>query len=457
MQPDAIDWTAHGWRLAITAFLVLANGFFVSAEFALVKVRRSALDTLAEEGSSRARIARHLQSRLDEYLSACQLGITIASLVLGWIAEPAVADLLLAAAPLVGLEVSPASPLVHGVAITLALTLITVAHMTLGEQAPKLWGIHRAEQTALAVAVPLRGFALVFKPFIWTIYRITDGLLRLAGLTQEELSGAASHSADELRHILDASAKAGHISDREHELAQNVLGIMELEVRHILLPRVDVELLSLQRPLEQNLEAMRKSGHSRFPLCEVGLDSVIGIVHAKQVLADLAGGRMPDLQKLARRPVFASDTQPLSRFILQMQRTSNHCSVVLDEHGTAIGLAFLEDAIEEIVGPIHDEFDQNEPGIVRLPSGGFEIPGNLALPEAAEILDLELNEDEDTIGGVVVARLGRLPRRGDEVPMGQYQVTVHNVVRHRIDRLRFEPKNEEEVEDGDPKAAGTRE
>jgi CBS domain containing-hemolysin-like protein len=298
---------------------------------------------------------------------------------------------------------------------------------------------------------------MIFKPFIWAIYRMTDGLLRLAGLTQEEISGAASHSADELRHILDASAKAGHISDREHELAQNVLGIMELEVRHILVPRVDVEFLSLQRPLEQNLDSMRRSGHSRFPLCEVGLDSVIGIVHAKLVLAELASGRTPDLPKLARRPVFASDTQPLSRFILQMQRTSNHCSVVLDEHGTAIGLAFLEDAIEEIVGPIHDEFDENEPGIVRLPSGGFEIPGSLALPEAAEILDLELNEDEDTIGGVVVARLGRLPRRGDEMPMGQYQVTVHNVVRHRIDRLRFEPKSEEEIEAGNPKVAGARE
>jgi CBS domain containing-hemolysin-like protein len=440
MEADGLGWSTYGWRLACTALLVFANGFFVAAEFALVKVRPSQLDALAEAGRARAALARRQLANIDRYLSACQLGITIASLLLGWLAEPAVAALLIAVAAEFGWVVGP-SPVVHGVALALALTLVTALHMTLGEQAPKLWGIHRSESTALVVAAPLHVFEIVFRPFIWAIYAITNGLLRLAGLSKAEIATSNSPGPAELRQILTSSAAAGHISDRQREIAQNVLGIMELEVRHILVPRVDIVFLSLQRSLEENLETIRSSGHSRFPLCEVGLDTVVGIVHAKQVLAELAEGRTPDLGKHARRPLFAPDTQSLSLFIVQLQRTRNHCGVVVDEHGTAIGMAFLEDAMEEIIGPIHDEFDENEPWVVRLPAGGFDLPGSMALPEAAEVLELtDLEEDEDTIGGVVVVRLGRLPQRGDEITLGPYRVTVQAVVRHRIDRLRFERK-----------------
>jgi CBS domain containing-hemolysin-like protein len=433
-----LDLLTFGWRLAATAFFIGVNGFFVAAEFALVKVRATQLAALAERGSRRARLAQHIQANLGHYLSACQLGITVASLILGWLAEPAIADLLLAILATSGTDVSPTSPLVHGAAVALALTIITFLHMTFGEQAPKIWAINRADFMALQTAYPLQVFASVLRPFIWTIDQASNWMVRLAGIAPGRLN-EASHSVDELKSIVASSARAGHISHRQRELAENIFGIIGLEVRHILVPRVDVVFLSQQNSLDENLKTIRESGHSRFPLCQIGLDSVLGIVHAKDVMAALVQGTQPDLKRLARRAVFVSDTQTLSGFIVRMQQTHSHSSVVVDEHGTSVGLAFLEDAIEEIVGPIRDEFDDEVPSVKRLSDGSVEMPGSLALPEAAQELDLpDLNdESEDTIGGHVVAVLGRLPRKGDQLQVGPYQVTVADVARRRISLLRF--------------------
>jgi CBS domain containing-hemolysin-like protein len=443
-----LDLVTFTWRIAVTLLFVLANGFFVAAEFALVKVRGTQLEARVAQGLRRARVARHLHTHLDRYLSACQLGITICSLILGWLAEPAVAEALLAAAAAAGWEVSPTDPWVHGIALALALAVVTTLHMTLGEQAPKIWAISRAESTALAVAYPLQVFAAAFRPFIWALNELSNGLLRLVGLSAEQIR-ESSHTVDELRSILSASAAAGYISGRHLELVENILGMIGLEVRHILVPRVDVAFLSLQSPVEENLRIIGESGHSRFPLCRVGLDSVVGFVHAKDVMRTLAEGKAVDLEHLARNPIFVSDTQPLSRLILRMQRSRSHVAVVLDEHGTAVGLVFLEDAIEEIVGPIRDEFDAEPVRAREVEGRAFSLPGSLALPEAAALLGLPgLPDEADTIGGYVVATLGRLPRQGDELELGGYRVTVADVSRRRIIALRFEP-----LEEGAPRKA----
>ena len=432
------DLTTFALRIAATLFFVFANGFFVAAEFALVKTRTAALRDRSQR-SRRAGVAYHIRLHLDRYLSACQLGITLSSLILGWLAEPAVAELLLAAAGSAGLGLDPASVWVHAVALALALSVITFLHMTLGEQAPKIWAINRADTVVLQVARPLQLFAGVFRPFIWVINESSNGLLRLAGMSPDEL-GESSHNVEELQSILAASAEAGHISDRQLELAANVFAMIDLEVRHILVPRVDVDYLSLQQAPEESLRIVRESGHSRFPLCEVGLDSVIGLVHAKEVLGKAAAGQAVDLRALARRPLFVPDTQPLARLIARMQRSRNHCAVVVDEHGTAVGLAFLEDAIEEILGPIGDEFDEPEATVRSAGGDVLELPGSLALPEAAERLGADdLGDESDTIGGHVVACLGRLARPGDELPIGRYRLTVEEVKRRRIVRLHATP------------------
>jgi CBS domain containing-hemolysin-like protein len=438
LETTGPELTTFALRLAATLFFVAVNGFFVAAEFALVKVRPMQLRELSQR-NRRAQLAYHIRSRLDMYLSACQLGITLASLILGWLAEPAVAELLLWAAASAGFELDPGNVWVHAIALVLALSVVTFLHMTLGEQAPKIWAINRSESVALRVARPLQLFAAAFRPFIWVINESSNGLLRLAGMSPDEL-GESSHNVAELQAILAGSAEAGHISDQQLELAQNVFAMMELEVRHILVPRVDLAYLSLERPLEENLRVIRDSGHSRFPLCEVGLDTVVGFIHAKEVLALAAAGQAVELRPLARGPLFVPDTQPLARLIAQMQRTRNHCVVVVDEHGTSVGLAFLEDALEEIVGPIGDEFDEPEAAVRSTGDGVVELPGSLALPEAAKLLGADdLGDESDTIGGHLVALLGRLPRPGDEIAIGRYRLRVDEVKHRRIVRLICEP------------------
>jgi len=431
------------WKLLATAVFVFLNGFFVAAEFGLVKVRPARIDALARTGDRRAVIVQRMLSRLDLYLSACQLGITIASLVLGWLAEPAVARLLIELAGLAGWEVQEGATL-HWVAIALALAIITILHMTVGEQAPKVWAIQRAESISLLVAYPLYGFATGLRPLIAFINALSNGMLRVAGLTISD-EHEASASVEELRSILASSARAGHITARQRSIGDNVLALIRLEVRHIMLPRVDVAFLSTANAMEENLRILRETGHSRYPLGDPDLDHISGVVHARTLLAELLQGKELDLGALALPMPTVPDTQPLSRFILELQGSQTHAAAVVDEHGTIIGLAFLEDALEEIVGPIYDEFDEERSEMREVSPGVIELAGNVPLPEVADFLGVSLDEDEaDTIAGYVISHLARMPKRGDTVEVGDYQATVLHVIRHRVLRLRFERRESSE-------------
>ena len=429
-------FSTYVWRLGFTLLLVLLNGFFVAAEFALVKVRPTRIDALVATGNRRARVTRHILDHLDHYLSACQLGITIASLILGWLAEPAIAQLLLAGIDAMGLEITVSSAVTHGIALAVALTIVTVLHMTVGEQAPKIWAIHRAESTALAIAYPLRLFSAVFRPFIWFINAVSNAMLRAAGLRAGEHGEVLD--AEEIKQVLASSAAAGKLSARQLEFAANVLDLVDIDTRHILVPRVDVALLTTQKPFADNVRTVVESGHSRLPLCENDLDSVRGIVHAKDLLATVNHASEPDIENIAHPAVFVAETTPLLRLIPLMQQRS-HCVMVVDEHGAVSGLAFLEDALEHVVGTIRDEFDEEAPKIRQDSDGSFTMPGRTPLPEAADRLGITgLADDADTIGGYIVARLGRLPHEGDQITMAGYQATVTRVARHRIELLRFD-------------------
>jgi len=449
-----IDFFGVAWRLGATLFFVALNGFFVAAEFALVKVREPRIAQLGRDGSRAAPSVQHILRYLDRYLSACQLGITLASLILGALGEPAVSVLLIAGSEAVGLPVDENAGWLPVVSITLAFALITVLHMTVGEQAPKMWALRRAEKLALTTAPALRAFAWLFGPFIHLINWISNRLLQLIGLPPE-LGHEASHSSEEIRSILSLSARAGKISDHEYELSENVFRIIDLEVRHIVVPRIEVDFLIASTPLEENLEHIRTNGHSRFALCELGLDTIVGIVHSRDVLDAMLRGETPDLRAIARPPVFVSDTMSISNFLRELQTHRQQCAVVLDEHGTAIGLAFREDALEEIVGPLGDEFDDEDPDFVALPDGAYEVSGRLPLPELEDRLDFDLpeeeGEEEDSVGGHVTARLGRLPKKGDAVRVGPYVATVIDASRRRAQKLRMtlaEPQGTEASDGG---------
>ena len=435
-----IDAMGIAWRLGATLFFVLLNGYFVAAEFALVKIRGARVDLLASEGRSGARTVQHIHAHLDHYLSACQLGITLASLILGALGEPAVSVLLIAAAGAVGLEVAANASWLPFVSIGLAFAVITTLHMTIGEQAPKMWAIRRPEGMAIATAPALRAFAWTFGPFIAAINWISNWLLRLIGLPGEGHAEAV-HDAEEIRSILSLSAVAGEITSREYELTENIFRITRLEVRHIVVPRADIDLLSLERPIEENLRRIEETQHTRYPVCEVGLDTIVGFLHTKDLLGRAVRNEEFDLKALAREALLVPDTMALSDFLMELQLHQAQCAGVLDERGTVIGFAFREDVLEEMVGPLDDEFDDRPEGLRTVGGGAFEAPGLLSLPEVLDRLDITLapgeDQDEDTLGGHVTATLGRLARTGDVVSMGPYRVEVVEATPRRIERLRL--------------------
>ncbi len=424
--------TAVTTRLLLAALFIALNGFFVAAEFALVKLRPGRLEPKARKGSSSAKLTLHIVEHMDLYLSGCQLGITLASLVLGWIAEPAVASVLRSGLTAAGIEVVDGSWVSIG-AVLVAFAIITLLHMTVGEQAPKIFAIHRPEPVALVSAWPLQIFVKTFQPFIWVVNAISNLLLRLVGLDPAGEHGEAP-GVQELGGFLLASSKAGHISPRQLELARNVLDLMALEVRHILVPRVDVVKLSTTVSSAENWKRILESGHSRLPLGAPDFDSVVGLVHTKDLVEHTSDS--VDFTTIVRNIPFVSETQPLSAFIRELQKQRVQSAIVLDEHGTAVGMAFLEDALEEIVGPIYDEFDQPRPDFVEIEDGVFEMVGELPLPEAENLLNVSNLGSADTIGGAITTGLERLPKKDDKIVLSGVEFSVLALRRRRIDRVR---------------------
>ena len=426
-------------KLGLTFLFVFLNGFFVAAEFALVKVRPGRIDHLIKLGDRRAKLIQKVLSQMDLYLSGCQLGITLSSLILGWLAEPAIATLVTLGIDLIGVAIDP--QIIHGISLAIAFTIITLLHMTLGEQAPKIWALKNAEKASLYIIYPLFGFVALFKPLIHLINLISNWLLRFGGGIKADGHDEAL-SVQEIGDAIQASAVAGQISHRQRMFANNVLSLVELEVRHIMLPRVEVTFLSMANTIEENIKIIRESGHSRFPLCKVGLDTVIGIVHTRDLLDTLMSKQEINLKKIARKNIHVPDTQPLSRFILEVQKSRQHAALVLDEHGTTVGFVFLEDALEEIVGPLGDEFDTQPPVIIEGENECYSFNGNHPLPDVVRRVGLDDTEDCDTVGGYVTAKLGRIPRKGDSISSGEYTLTVMKSSKTRV--LQVEVKRTEE-------------
>ena len=424
-------------KLAATVFFIALNGFFVAAEFALVKARVTRIEALAAQGKGSAARVRNILGNINLYLSACQLGITLASLILGWLAEPAVASLLLSGAEALGFEVQGSAGF-HLFALGVALTVITILHVIIGEQVPKIWAIRKPETTSLAIGYPLWFFTLLLRPLIVFINSLSNMVLRTVGL-KDEGEHEAVHDIEELKAILRAASRAGRISSRQQAFGDNILGLVNLRVRHIMLPRVDVVYVSTRQSTEESLAVIHKSRHSRFPVADPDLDTTLGIVHAKDILVSrLVGGPEQSLGELARPIPSVPDTLLISSLIRNLQGERTHCAMVVDEHGTTVGMVFLEDALEEIVGPLPDEFDEVEPLVEDGDGQTIEMAGSLPLPEAAKHLDLELGTEEDTVAGFVVSLFGRIPKVGDQLEVPPYRIRVLAMSKRRVSRVIFE-------------------
>ena len=430
------------WGLVLGLLLVLANGFFVAAEFALVKVRPTQIDPHVAAGERRGRMARHMVRHLDAYLSATQLGITLASLALGWIGEPAFAWVV---EPAVTFFAGDNPALVHSVAITIAFLVITVLHIVLGELAPKSVAIRKPEPTALWVALPLFVFYKVTYPMIWMLNHAANGLLRLVGI-QPVSEGELAHSEEELRLLLATSGGA-RLSDQKRELLDNVFELSHRVARQIMVPRADVVYLSTTLPVAENLKIARRSGHTRFPLCKGDLDHVVGLVHIKDIFR--VERPLDSLAEVAREIVFVPETLTLDRLLKRMRAERFHMAAVMDEYGGVSGVVTFEDVIEEIVGQIQDEFDAEKPELVPGGDGLYQVAGGMLVEELEAALGVEFSErDEDTIGGVVLSELGRLPAAGERLEVGPLDIEVLEVRRNRIVSLRVRVKQPAAVANG---------
>ncbi|HUP44457.1 MAG TPA: hemolysin family protein [Thermoanaerobaculia bacterium] len=417
------------WYLILAFLFVLANGFFVAAEFAIVKVRPTQLTELAQAGSVRARMARRLTKHLDAYLSATQLGITLASLALGWIGEPAFAALLV---PLFQSQGAAAAVYAHTIATAVAFTIISVLHIVLGELAPKSVAIQKPVATSLWVAHPLHAFYVLMYPAIYLLNGTARAALRLVGIRpMHDLEMA--HSPQELRMILASSEKAGILSEENREIIEGVFQFSKRTARQIMVPRTDVVVLSTLKSIEENLEIIRTTRHTRYPLCEGQLDHTVGLIHVKDLLLAQLRGPGRTLQELKRDVLFVPENSTVDRLLAQIIEHQTHMAVVLDEYGGASGIVSLENITEELFGQIQDEFDRERPEIEPLGNGRYRVRGDYLIEDLADRLKIDVGEQaEETIGGYVQARIGREVSAGDRVELGDLMLQVIDAERYRV-------------------------
>lgn len=420
-----------GWGLVLGLLLVALNGFFVAAEFALVKVRGTQLDTLIADGNRRARLTRTMTRELDAYLSATQVGITLASLALGWIGEPAFAHVM---RPLVSWIPGMTEVGLHTLALVGAFLTITVLHIVIGELAPKSIAIRKPEPVSLWIAYPMWAFYRVIYPAIWLLNHAANFLLRLVGV-EPVSEGELAHSEEEVRLLL-TSDQATELSDDKREILDNVFELSHRIARQVMVPRAEVVYLEVDEPVAEALSLARDSGHTRFPLCHDGLDTVVGMVHIKDVFR--RGEPPASLMDLKRPLGFVADTLTLDRVLARMRREKAHMAAVLDEFGGVSGIVTLENVIEELVGPIQDEFDREPPDLVQRAENLWEVSGAMLVEDLEDELDTELDHrDEATIGGVVMSDIGREAKVGDEVNVGPMSLKVVEVDGNRIQTLRL--------------------
>jgi CBS domain containing-hemolysin-like protein len=420
------------FKLLAVMLLVMLNGFFVATEFALVKVRATQLEPFAAQGHKRAKMALHLARHLDEYLSACQLGITLASLGLGWIGEPVFADLL---APVFNLFNVESEKLRHSLSFGIGFSVITFLHIVVGEMAPKSVAIRLAMPTTLWIAHPMRWFYLAMYPFIWVLNHSALWLLRLAGLEPAH-EGDAIHSEDELRLVLASSQKQLGASRFSRDIVQNALDLRQRVARDVMRPRQEITVLDLRSPSAECLEVAEKS---RFPLCDEGdPDRTRGVLHIKDLYALRNTAQVgADLLPVARKIIYVPETARLEKLLRLFLDRKLHLAIVVDEYGGTVGLVTLENIVEELVGQIQDEFDQEKPLLTRASETSWEVAGALPLHELEELVGATLRaEGVTTTSGWVTHQLGGFPKMGDTMKVGDCDLRVEEMEGTRVARLR---------------------
>ena len=419
-------------QLLLVLFLIFMNGFFVAAEFVCVKVRPSRIETLIQDGSRRAKYAKELTDHLDASLSVTQLGITLASLGLGWVGEPAVAELILPMTNAAGLD-----PVFgHTIALAIAFTLITSMHIIFGELTPKSMAIQDVEGILLAIAFPMVIFSRIFKPFVWVLNHIANWTARQLGYRSG--IGEEAHTEQEIRLLMEESHRKGLIDDTEAGFVDKVFDFNDLNVREIMTPRTDMVCLYLEDSFRENMKTVLEEKLTRYPLCREDKDHIVGFIHVKDMIHAMAEGRRPILRRLVRKALVVPESMDISVLLKTMQANRSQMAVVVDEYGGTAGIVTIEDIVEEIVGDIQDEFDEERPTAERLEGDVYSVDAKMLLEELEDILEIKIEDDDvDSVGGWLYDHINSEPRVGQMASAAGTTFFVEEIDGWRITRVRI--------------------
>lgn len=426
-----------GLSIFLTLFLVFLNGFFVAAEFAIVKVRGSQIEIKAKTGSKVANIAKHMTSHLDGYLAATQLGITLASLGLGWVGESVMSNLMLNIFQFLSLPitVSLATTLGH----VFAFTIITILHIVFGELAPKTLAIQRPVATTMAIALPLQFFYVVFRPFIYVLNGFANIILKLLGVNTTN-AHEAIHSSEELQYLLDQGKESGALDKAEHELIKNVFDFNERVVKNIMVPRTKISAIELGSSQDELLDTIISEGYSRIPVYDETIDRIVGIVHAKDILSLIVKHGKFNLQDILRKPLFVPESKKINDLMAELKLKRIQIAIVLDEFGGTAGMVTLEDIVEELVGDIQDEYDEEKPLVDKVSDREFIVTASATVYDVNEFLPHDLPEDEDydTVVGLLSEIFGKIPEVGETKEFNGYTFTILKKVDQNIESVKLE-------------------
>jgi CBS domain containing-hemolysin-like protein len=409
-------------KILFTLLLVLVNGFFVAAEFSLIRVRLSQLELKAKEGSRLASQALGVIKHLYNYLSATQLGVTIASLILGAVGEEVASELILDGVHKLGFSLPEATA--HSIAFGAGLVVITILHVLFGELFPKALAIQRPEAVSLALVLPLRAFYIITLPLNWFLSKASNLLLGAVGI--DNVHGTEAHTSDELRLLLDQSKESGEIQDSEHELIENVFQFNDRMVKQIMVPRTKLAALDVHASEEKLLETIFSEGYSRMPVYEGNIDNIVGVLNVKDLLPIIRRGEPLELARIMRPAYFVPETKKINRLLRQFQRKHIVMAIVSDEFGGVSGIVTIEDIMEELVGEIQDEYDNEVPVVEKISENEYRVNTSTAIPDANEYLPYPLPEGDDyeSVGGLLNVLYGNIPEVGDVAVLDPYEFRV---------------------------------
>ena len=409
--------------ILITLLFVFLNGFFVAAEFAIVKVRSSQLELKAQAGSRAAALSKKMVMHLDSYLAATQFGITIASLALGWIGEPVVSKIIKEVIGLFNIELAPS--VLSTVSLVIAFIIITILHIVLGELAPKSLAIQRSEQTTLAVAYPLHGFYWICRPFIWLLNGIANLVLKMIGL--HTVSEQEVYSSDELRYLVDQAKESGRVDSTEFDIIRNAFDFSERTARQIMVPRTQVVAIDVNDYDEKTLESVIEEGYSRIPCYEDNIDNTIGVVHLKDILKKMRinSGNV-NIRSIIRPVSFTPETKRIGQLLKEFQVKHQQIAMVLNEYGGVEGVISMEDILEELVGEIQDEYDNEIPFVEQTGENTYSVIATAAISDINDELPHPIDREKqyDTLAGYLIDKFGRIPNTHDKLEAEDYLFTV---------------------------------